>query len=115
MIAYITSHTQRSEQAVKNTVKLLEEDCTITVISRYRKEVTGNRDEVQIGEIVKYKELFEAFEKRKKAILKILEESEMLTKELADQIGAAQDLVQLEDLYLPFKKKRQTKAETAKK
>lgn len=115
MISYITSHTQLSEQAVKNTVKLLEEDCTIPFISRYRKEATGNLDEVQIGEIVKYKELFETLEKRKKAILKILEESEVLTKELADQINKARDLVQLEDLYLPFKKKRQTKAETAKK
>src|SRR5690606_13769133 len=115
MIPYIVSHTQLSEQAIKNTVKLLDEDCTIPFISRYRKELTGNLDEVQIGEIVKYKEQFEALEKRKMAILKALEESDVLTKELAEKISAAEDLVQLEDLYLPYKKKRQTKAETAKK
>ncbi|MCG2460157.1 RNA-binding transcriptional accessory protein [Flavobacteriaceae bacterium F89] len=114
MISFITSHTQFPEQSVKNTVQLLDEACTIPFISRYRKERTGNLDEVQIGEIVKYKELFEALEKRKKSILKTLEESDVLTKELADQINAAKDLVQLEDLYLPFKKKRQTKSETAK-
>ena len=94
MIPYIVSHTQLSEQAIKNTVKLLDEDCTIPFISRYRKELTGNLDEVQIGEIVKYKEQFEALEKRKKAILKALEESDVLTKELAEKISAAKDLVQ---------------------
>ena len=94
MIPYIVSHTQLSEQAIKNTVKLLDEDCTIPFISRYRKELTGNLDEVQIGEIVKYKEQFEALEKRKKAILKALEESDVLTMELAEKISAAKDLVQ---------------------
>ena len=104
-----------AETAVKNTVALLNEDCTIPFISRYRKEVTGNLDEVQIGDIVKYKEQFEALEKRKTAILKALEEQDVLTQELKSKIETCTDLTTLEDLYLPYKKKRKTKAETARK
>ncbi|MGB1308742.1 MAG: Tex family protein, partial [Oceanihabitans sp.] len=100
---------------VKNTIELLNQDCTIPFISRYRKEKTGNLDEVQIGDIVKYKEQFEALEKRKIAILKTLEEQNLLTKELQTKIENCLDLTTLEDLYLPFKKKRKTKAETARK
>lgn len=114
MIKYIIQHTQLPETSVKNTIELLNEDCTIPFISRYRKERTGNLDEVQIGDIVKYKEQFEALEKRKKAILKALEEQEVLTPELKQKIQAAQDLVTLEDLYLPYKKSRKTKAEKAR-
>ena len=72
-------------------------------------------DEVQIGEIVKYKEQFEALEKRKITILKALKEQEVLTLELKDKIRSTQDLTALEDLYLPYKKSRKTKAETARK
>lgn len=115
MITYITQHTQLSENSIKNTIQLLNEDCTIPFISRYRKETTGNLDEVQVGEIVKYKELFEALEKRKVAILKALEEQDVLTEDLKQKIEKSQDLTTLEDLYLPFKKKRKTKAETARK
>ncbi|GAL78394.1 transcription accessory protein [Algibacter lectus] len=93
---------------------MLNEDCTIPFISRYRKERTGNLDEVQIGDIVKFKEQFEALEKRKKAILKALEEQEVLTTELKQKIESTQDLTTLEDLYLPFKKSRKTKAEKAR-
>lgn len=82
LLTYITSQTQLPEKSVQNTVKLLNEDCTIPFISRYRKELTGNLDEVQIGDIVKFKEQFEALEKRKTAILKSLEEQEVLTAEL---------------------------------
>ncbi|WP_194768650.1 Tex family protein [Tamlana sp. I1] len=114
MINYIVQHTQLQEQSVKNTVALLNEDCTIPFISRYRKERTGNLDEVQIGEIVKFKEQFEALEKRKKAILKALEEQEVLTPELEQKIEQTQDLTALEDLYLPYKKSRKTKAEKAR-
>lgn len=114
LLKYIISQTQLSQKSVENTVKLLNEDCTIPFISRYRKELTGNLDEVQIGEIVKFKEQFEALEKRKSAILKSLEEQEVLTAELQKKIEAATDLIALEDLYLPFKKKRKTKADTAR-
>jgi len=115
MISYILSQTQLPEVSVKNTVELLNEACTVPFISRYRKERTGNLDEVQIGEIVKYKDQFEALEKRKISILKALEEQEVLTDELKKKIEATQDLTTLEDLYLPFKKSRKTKAETARK
>ena len=64
LLNYIISQTHLPEFSVKNTVQLIHEDCTIPFISRYRKERTGNLDEVQIGDIVKYKEQFEALEKR---------------------------------------------------
>ena len=115
LLNYISSRTQLPEKSVQNTVKLLNEDCTIPFISRYRKELTGNLDEVQIADIVKFKEHFEALEKRKVSILKALEEQEVLTAELQQKIKGATDLITLEDLYLPYKKKRKTKAETARK
>ncbi|WP_303316440.1 Tex family protein [Flavivirga abyssicola] len=115
ILKFITTQTQLPEQSVKNTIELLNEDCTIPFISRYRKERTGDLDEVQIGEIVKYKEQFEALEKRKKAILKALEEQAVLTPELKQKIASTQDLTTLEDIYLPYKKSRKTKAETARK
>lgn len=114
LISFITSQTQLPQKSVENTVKLLNEDCTIPFISRYRKELTGNLDEVQIGDIVKFKEQFEVLEKRKAAILKSLEEQEVLTAELRKKIEEATDLIALEDLYLPYKKKRKTKADTAR-
>src|SRR5690606_6640730 len=114
LISYIKSHTQLPEVSIKNTVELLNEACTIPFIARYRKERTGNLDEVQIGEIVKYKEQFEVLEKRKVAILKTIEEQDALTPELQQKIQACQDLTTLEDLYLPFKKSKKTKAETAR-
>ncbi|MFT4832824.1 MAG: hypothetical protein ACI815_002485 [Psychroserpens sp.] len=115
LVPYIAKHTQLPIKSIENTVALLNEDCTVPFISRYRKERTGNLDEVQIGDIVTFKAQFEALEKRKKAILKALEEQEVLTSELKKTIQATEDLVTLEDLYLPFKKSRKTKAETARK
>ena len=115
LLQFIISQTQLPESSVKNTVNLLNEACTIPFISRYRKEATGNLDEVQIGDIVKYKALFEALEKRKLAVIKAIEEQEALTPELKQKIESAKDLTTLEDLYLPFKKSRKTKAETARK
>ena len=114
MVNFIISQIKLPEQSVRNTIELLNEDCTIPFISRYRKERTGNLDEVQIGDIVKYKEQFEALEKRKKAILKALEEQAVLTSELKHKIKDTQDLMTLEDLYLPYKKSRKTKAEKAR-
>ncbi|MBT8384739.1 MAG: RNA-binding transcriptional accessory protein [Bacteroidia bacterium] len=115
LINFIISQTNLPEKGIQNTVELLNEDCTIPFISRYRKERTGNLDEVEIANIVKYKNLFEEIEKRKITIIKALEEQEVLTEELRQKINAASDLITLEDLYLPFKKKRKTKAETARK
>ena len=114
LLTYIKQQTQLSLKSIENTISLLNEDATIPFISRYRKEMTGNLDELQIGEIVKYKETFEALEKRKKAILKALEEQNVLTSALEEKVINSKDLIALEDLYLPFKKKRKTKAETAR-
>ena len=113
--SYIAQHTQLSAKSIENTVALLNEDCTVPFIARYRKERTGNLDEVQIGSIVQYKEQFEALEKRKATIIKAIEEQGALQPELKKKITDAPDLVTLEDLYLPFKKRKKTKAETARK
>ena len=114
LLDFIISKTKLPKESVKNTVQLLNEDSSIPFISRYRKEMTGNLDEVQIGDIVKYKEEFENLEKRKITILKSLEEQKVLTAELQKKIVEASDLITLEDLYLPYKKKRKTKADTAR-
>ena len=111
---YIISRTNLPKKGVSNTLQLLKEDATIPFISRYRKEMTGDLDEVQVGEILRFKTEFEELEKRKKAILKAISEQDALTSELGQKIEAATNLVQLEDLYLPYKKKRKTKADAAR-
>lgn len=112
---YIQSRLNIETQQIKNTLSLLDADCTVPFIARYRKEQTGNLDEVQIGDIVKYAEQFAALEKRRASILKSLTEDAVLTDTLKEKIEAADELTTLEDLYLPYKKKRKTKAETARK
>ncbi len=114
IVQYIQSQTKLPISGIQNTIELLNQDCTIPFISRYRKEKTGNLDEVQLGDIVTYKEQFEELEKRKATILKAISEQGSLTDELAQKIHGSQDLTSLEDLYLPYKKKRKTKAETAR-
>ncbi|MDG3583023.1 Tex family protein [Galbibacter pacificus] len=114
LIEYIGVKTSVSKKSIENTIALLEQDCTIPFISRYRKEVTGNLDEVQIGEIDSFKKEFETLQKRKESILKSLEEQEVLTNELQQKIEATVNLVDLEDLYLPYKKTRKTKTDTAR-
>lgn len=115
LVSYILKNTQLPKKGIENTIELLNADCTIPFISRYRKEKTGNLDEVQVGAIVQYKEQFETLEKRKKAIIKAVEEQGVLTSELKQKFENAEDLTQLEDLYLPFKKSKKTKAEVARK
>ena len=115
LLQYINSNTNLPEKGIQNTIELLNQDCTIPFIARYRKEKTGNLDEVQLADIVKFKTQFEELEKRKVAILKAITEQDALTDELAKKINTAKDLTTLEDLYLPYKKKRKTKAETARK
>ncbi|MDG1398542.1 MAG: Tex family protein [Polaribacter sp.] len=114
LLSYLQLQTHLPENSIKNTISLLKEDATIPFISRYRKEMTGNLDEVEIGEIVKFKELFETLQKRKKAILKSLEEQNILNSELTEKVNNSKDLIALEDLYFPFKKKRKTKADKAR-
>ncbi|NJY61680.1 RNA-binding transcriptional accessory protein [Salinimicrobium sp. CDJ15-81-2] len=111
---FILDRTGLPQKSIENTLQLLDQDATIPFISRYRKEMTGNLDEVQIGEVVKFKAEFEELEKRKTSVLKAISEQDALTEELEQKIKAARDLVQLEDLYLPYKKKRRTKADAAR-
>jgi protein Tex len=99
---------------IQNTVQLLNEDCTIPFISRYRKDKTGNLDEVVIEQIAKLNKQYDEIIKRKEAILKSIEEQKALTPELAKKIQDSFDLQELEDFYLPFKKKKKTKADVAR-
>lgn len=111
---FIKNILQLSEQNINATLKLFAEDCTIPFISRYRKDATGNLDEVQIENIFKLNKQFEEISKRKESILKSIEEQDFLTPELKNKINESFDLQELEDLYLPFKKRRKTKADAAK-
>jgi uncharacterized protein len=104
-----------AENKVQNTLDLLNADATVPFIARYRKELTGNLDEIVLYEIQKRKKWFEELEKRKQSILKILNEQGVLTDDLQDKILQTYDAVTLEDIYLPYKKKRKTKAEIARK
>lgn len=99
---------------IANTLKLLQGGATIPFISRYRKEATGGLDEVQIGDIqTRYEKLCE-LSKRKETVLSTIEEQGKLTPELKARISACWNATELEDIYLPFKPKRKTRAETAR-
>ena len=112
--SYIQKTLQIPEHSISATLKLLNEDCTIPFISRYRKDATGNLDEVQIEQIAKLNNQFEELLKRKESILKSIEEQHALTPDLKQRIETSFDIQELEDLYLPFKKRRKTKADAAK-
>ena len=99
---------------VDNTLSLLEGGATIPFISRYRKEATGGLDEVQIGEIKERYDKLTEIAKRKETILKTIEEQGKLTDELKKRIEACWDATELEDIYLPYKPKRKTRAEVAR-
>ena len=101
-------------KSVQNTIKLLQEDATVPFIARYRKEQTGNLDETQIQQISEELQYFNNLEKRKQSILEAIENQDALTDQLKSKIENAENLTILEDLYLPFKKKRKTKADTAR-
>jgi uncharacterized protein len=103
-----------SEKQVKITIELLDEGGTVPFIARYRKEATGSLDEVQIAAIRDRKQQLEELDKRKEAILKSMIELEKLTPELEKHIMEAETMTILEDIYLPFKPKRKTKASVAK-
>ena len=103
-----------SEQAVASTLKLLLEGATIPFISRYRKEATGGLDEVQIAAIdTAHKKLVE-LERRKETIVTTIEEQGKMTEELRARIAGCMDGTELEDIYLPYKPKRRTRAEVAR-
>ena len=102
------------EKNVDATLTLLNEGCTIPFIARYRKERTGNLDEVQITRIAEMNERLTETDKRKETILKTISEQGKLTDELKNKIANCWDNSVLEDLYLPFKPKRRTKAQVAR-
>ena len=99
---------------VENTLSLLNGGATIPFISRYRKEATGGLDEVQIGEIKERSDKLSEIAKRKETILKTIEEQGKLTADLKKRIEACWDATELEDIYLPYKPKRKTRAEVAR-
>ena len=99
---------------VSNTISLLNEGGTVPFISRYRKERTGSLDEVQVLQIKEQHEKLTELEKRKETVLKTIEEQDALTPELKLRIENCYDPVELEDIYLPYKPKRRTKATIAK-
>lgn len=103
-----------SERSVTNTLQLLDEGCTIPFISRYRKERTGNLDEVQITAISDAYDKLKEISKRKDTVVKTITEQGKMTDDLQRRIDACWDANELEDIYMPFKPKRRTKAQVAR-
>ena len=102
-----------AEKSVRAVLELTESGCTIPFIARYRKEMTGNLDEVQVAEIIDFSEKLANLDKRKRAILKSLEETGNYSDELGIAVANAADMSVLEDIYVPFKPGRKTKADKA--
>ena len=113
-IQFIKTVVSTADKNIEATLKLLSEDCTIPFISRYRKDITGNLDEVQIENIAKLSKQFDDIVKRKESVLNSIEEQGQLSAELKSKIEKSFDLQEIEDLYLPYKKKRKTKADVAR-
>ena len=111
---FISEHLHIRAEQVDATLDLLDAGCTIPFISRYRKEATGNLNEVQVAAISDLNDKFKEMQKRKDTILKTIEEQGKLTDELRDRITASWNATELEDLYLPFKPKRRTRAQVAR-
>jgi len=112
--ARIASELELELKQVIATVKLLQEDATVPFIARYRKEVTGSLSEVSIAAIRDRFSQLQELDKRRESILKSLQERELLTDELKDKLLAAETLATLEDLYLPYRPKRRTRATIAR-
>lgn len=114
MILKIATSLSISENQVRKTIALLDEGATIPFISRYRKEATGSLDEVQVAAIRDLRDQYVELEKRREAILKSLQELDKLTPELEKAVRGAETLAKLEDIYLPYKPKRKTRAMAAR-
>ncbi|MPR37035.1 Tex family protein [Salmonirosea aquatica] len=108
--SHIARQTGISEKQVRNTIQLFEEGATLPFIARYRKEATGGLDEVEIGTLKDAWQKQQEVEKRREAILKAIDEQGKLTAELRKKIEGVFSLTELEDLYLPYKQKRKTRA-----
>jgi len=114
-ISFIKKFANLSEKSINQTIALLSEGATIPFISRYRKEMTGGLDEVQVADIRDLSKKFEEICIRQKTIRSSIEEQGKLTDELKEKIESCFDATILQDLYLPYKQKRQTKGDKAKK
>ena len=110
----VSSALNISEKQVENTIRLLDEGATIPFISRYRKEVTGALDEVQIGNIKEQYDKLRELEKRKQTIITTIDEQGKLTPDLRTRLENSWDAMEIEDIYLPYKPKRRTRAEVAR-
>ena len=110
----IATSLELNQTKVANTLALLDEGCTIPFISRYRKEKTGGLDEVQIANISQWKDKLTELAKRKETICKTIDELGKLTPELKSRIDNTWDSTTLEDIYLPYKPKRRTRAQVAR-
>ena len=114
MIKHISEKLQLHTHNVQNTIELLDEGCTIPFIARYRKERTGSLDEVQIAAISDMAAKWREMEKRKETIRKTITEQGKMTPELEKRINECDNAETLEDIYLPYKPKRRTKAQVAR-
>ena len=114
-VSYLQSSLNLGEKSILNTLELLESGATVPFIARYRKERTLGLDEVQIASIRDGEKKYSDILARQKTILKTVEEQGNLTPDFQDKVLASFDLVELEDLYLPFKQKRETRGEKARK
>lgn len=114
MIGLIAKNCGIENRQAENTLKLIEEGATVPFISRYRKERTGNLDEVQIGAVADALAKIKALKERKEAIIKNIEKQGKLTDELKARISKSWDPVEVEDIYAPFKRKTKTRAESAR-
>lgn len=113
-ISMIAEKLQLKQVHISNLIELLDGGATIPFISRYRKEMTNGMDEVQIADAKEFYDKLIEIEKRKISILKSIEEQEKLTDELSKRIEACWNMTELEDIYLPYKPKRRTRAEIAR-
>ena len=113
-ISYISNQLNIPFKGVLNTIKLFEDGATIPFISRYRKELTGSLNEVQIEQIAELEQKIKELDKRRISILETIKQQGKLTDALKLQIEQCNDKNELEDLYLPYKVKRNTRAETAR-
>ena len=114
IVASVAKELNFKVPQVENTIKLFDEGATVPFIARYRKEVTGNLDEEQIRDVIEKITYYRNLEKRKEEVIRLIEEQGKLTEELYKSIVNAMKLQEVEDLYLPYKKKKKTKADIAK-
>lgn len=113
IIRQISGELSISKHQIANTIDLIQAGNTVPFISRYRKEITGSLDEVKVYDIQRLSKYYSELEERKQTILSSIEEQGKLTDELREKIESCLNKVELEDIYLPYKPKRRTKASIA--